>query len=204
MRIDAFGKECPIPMMMVKKEIDAGNRNLSIAVDNDTAVDNITHLGKQTGLSVAVDKIEGGYLLTLSDDSGSQDAPEAVPANVPAQEAPSGQATGYVMFIGKDHVGEGDPELGHNLMKMALYTLSESEQPPSALLFMNSGVKLLTGDNEQTIEHVKALEAKGAEVLACGTCLDFYGLKDDLQVGTVSNMYDILEHMRQAPKVITL
>ena len=108
------------------------------------------------------------------------------------------------MFVGKDHVGEGDGELGYNLMKMALYTLSESEVPPASLLFMNSGVKLVAGDEAQIIDSVKKLEEGGTEVLVCGTCLDFYGLKDALKVGEVSNMYDILGRMQEAAKVISL
>ena len=108
------------------------------------------------------------------------------------------------MFVGKDHVGEGDGELGYNLMKMALYTLSESDDVPASLLFMNAGVKLVAGGEQQVVDSVRALEEKGCEVLVCGTCLDFYGCKDQLAVGEVSNMYDILGRMQEAAKVITL
>ena len=69
---------------------------------------------------------------------------------------------------------------------------------------MNSGVKLVAGGEDQVIESVQKLIDQGTEVLVCGTCLDFYGLKEQLQVGDVSNMYDILERMRDAAKVITL
>lgn len=211
MRIDAFGKQCPMPMMMAKKEIDKGCRNLSIAVDNDTAVQNITRLGKQTGLSVVVREIEGGYLITLSDsevpnrDDNASSVDSSLMEQVPSQVKCSDKlGCGYAVFIGKDHLGEGDQELGYNLMKMALYTLSESELAPASLLFMNSGVKLLCEDDKQIIAHVKAMAEKGSEVLVCGTCLDFYNVKDKLQAGSVSNMYDILERMHEAAKVISL
>ena len=108
------------------------------------------------------------------------------------------------MFVGKDHVGAGDGELGYNLMKMALYTLSESDDVPASLLFMNAGVKLVAGGEQQVVDSVRALAEKGTEVLVCGTCLDFYGCKDQLAVGEVSNMYDILGRMQEAAKVITL
>ena len=89
-------------------------------------------------------------------------------------------------------------------MKMALYTLSEAGDPPASLLFMNEGVKLIVEGQDQNIESVRKLMEQGTEVLVCGTCLDFYGLKEKLAVGEVSNMYDILGRMREAAKVIAL
>ena len=100
-------------------------------------------------------------------------------------------------------MGEGDPELGHSLIKMFFYTLSEKPDLPSAICFMNGGVRLVT-ENEQTIEHLKVLEQKGVKLIACGTCLNFYGLTDKLQCGTIGNMYDIVETMTKAGKVITV
>ena len=110
----------------------------------------------------------------------------------------------YAVFVGKDYVGDGDETLGKSLMKMALYTLSESGNPPAHLLFMNSGVKLVAGGEQAIIDSVSSLIAQGTEVLVCGTCLDFYGLKERLAVGEVSNMYDILGRMQESSKTITL
>lgn len=112
-------------------------------------------------------------------------------------------ASDYVVFAGRDVIGEGDPELGHSLIKMFFYTLSEKPDLPSAICFMNNGVRLVT-ENEQTIEHLKVLEAKGVKLIVCGTCLNFYGLTDMLQCGTIGNMYDIVETMTKAGKVITV
>ena len=65
--IDAFGMQCPKPLVLAKKEIDAGCRELSVQVDNETAVKNLTRLGGKTGLAVAVDEIEGGWLVSFSE-----------------------------------------------------------------------------------------------------------------------------------------
>ena len=89
-------------------------------------------------------------------------------------------------------------------MKMALYTLAQSDNPPAYVLFMNDGVKLPAGDEQQVIESIQALLDKGTTVLVCGTCLNYYGLSERLKIGTVSNMYDILSAMQRADKVITL
>ena len=203
--LDGFGKPCPMPLVMAKKEIDAGNHDLAVQVDNETAVKNLTRLAKKKGLAIACDKIEGGWLMTYSEGDGTEvNAAEIEEALASGAACSPAGGCGYAVFVGKDHVGEGDGELGYNLMKMAIYTLSESDDIPASLLFMNSGVKLVAGDEEQIITSVKKLEELGTEVLVCGTCLDFYGVKESLKAGEVSNMYDILGRMQEASNVITL
>jgi selenium metabolism protein YedF len=226
--IDALGKACPLPVMMAKKAIDRGESSFTIAVDNKTAVDNLTSLAKRTSFSVQKSEQGGTFLLSFmaSGDAGMQprtaemsesaektgaqpnpiksDDPIALhgasKASVPATQH---EAT-YAVFIGKDVVGAGVHELGFNLMKMALYTLSQSDEPPVALLFMNEGVKLPTSDNDDLIESIATLGKRGTTLLVCGACLNYYGLTDKLRVGTVSNMLDILQEMQHADKTITL
>ena len=204
--LDGFGKPCPMPLVMVKKEIDAGTTEIAIKVDNDTAVKNISRLAKKKGLGCSVEAIEGGFRLTLGGEATEGGAAVGGEVSVVSAAAcsVSGASCGYSVFIGKDHVGEGDPELGYNLMKMAIYTLNQADVAPMNLLFMNSGVKLLCQDEPQIIGSVRKMMEKGTDVLVCGTCLNFYGIKDNLQVGEVSNMYDILERMHESAKVITL
>ena len=198
--VNAFGLACPKPLMMAKAKIDEGARELSVHVDNEIAVKNVSRLAEKYGLNVAVETIEGGWSVNFSE--GDRIVAAAAASAAAAACTPAG--CGYAVFIGKDHVGEGDPQLGYNLMKMAIYTLSESEDVPASVLFMNSGVKLVAGDEQQIIDSVNKLIEKGTEVLVCGTCLDFYGLKEQLKVGEVSNMYDILGRMQEAAKTITL
>ncbi len=213
--INAFGLQCPKPLMLAKQRVDAGVAEFGIQVDNETAVKNVTRMAERTGRPVEVTEIEGGWLIAFGAGAVADGAEESAASNDAAPVAPvaapaagpactPGVGCGYAVFVGKDHVGEGEGELGYNLMKMALYTLSECGDAPASLLFMNSGVKLVAGGEEQIVESVQKLIDQGAEVLVCGTCLDFYGLKEQLQVGEVSNMYDILERMREAAKVITL
>ena len=199
--LDGFGKACPMPLVMVKKEIDKGNTDISIKVDNDTAVKNITRLAKKKGLGFSVAPIEGGFAITIG---GELDAEAAEAPIAAASCGVSGNSCGYSVFIGKDFVGDGDRELGYNLMKMAIYTLNQADVPPMNLLFMNAGVKLVCGEEAQIIDSVKEMMDKGTDVLVCGTCLNYFGLTDDLKVGEVSNMYDILERMHESSKVITL
>jgi len=197
-QIDARGLLCPKPVILAKKELDAGEADLIVLVDNGVAVQNLTRLAEANGRQLAQKEIPGGFEVRLTGE-GKAGEKAVMPEYI--QCAPG---AGYVVFIGKDHVGEGDPVLGYNLVKMLLYTLSESEDLPTSVLFMNSGVKLPAGGEEQVITSIRALTDKGVEVLVCGTCLNFYNIADRLAVGKVSNMYEILSRMQSAGKVITV
>ncbi len=194
--IDARGKACPTPVIMAKKAISAGESTFTVLVDNTTAVENLKRLAANQGFDAAVTEQGGAFHLAFV-RTGCAACEEAVNAPLPA---PGGD---WAVFVGRDIIGDGDRELGTNLMRMFFYTLSQGEDKPGAVLFMNAGVKLPTLD-EQVAEHLKALSAVGVEILVCGTCLNFYGLTDRLRVGTVSNMYDIVTRMQKAGKVVSL
>ena len=193
--IDARGKACPTPVIMAKKAISAGESTFTVLVDNTTAVENLKRLAENQGFDAAAEA-EGVFSVAFT-RTGCAACEEAVNSPLPA---PGGD---WAVFVGRDIIGDGDRELGTNLMRMFFYTLSQGEDKPGAVLFMNAGVKLPTLD-EQVAEHLKALSAAGVEILVCGTCLNFYGLTEQLRVGTVSNMYDIVTRMQKAGKVISL
>ena len=193
MRLDAAGKACPIPVIMAKKELDNGTQSLEIIVDGQTQIDNLERLGNTYGRPISTNPNGDKFLVSFADGDGK--IPEA---------ANSFKDDSYAVFFNKAAVGSGDAELGLNLAKMAIYTLSESENIPTYVLFMNDGVKLTTGIEPQIIDNLNTLIEKGAKVLVCGTCLNFFGIKDDCKIGTVSNMFDILGAMQDVSKVITL
>ena len=195
MQIDARGKACPQPVILAKKEIDGGCRDLTVLVDNKTAVENLTRLGNSAGMTVTTGETAQGLFVRLTGEGKIVEEPViACPTT----------GNGYAVFIGKDVVGAGDRELGYNLMKMALYTLAQGDSVPAHVLFMNDGVKLPAGEEQQVIDSLMTLIEKGSIVLVCGTCLNYYGIADRLKAGTVSNMYDIMSAMQRADKVITL
>jgi len=195
--IDAKGKPCPTPVLMAKKAMAEGAESFTILVDNQTAVENLKRLADNQGFRATVREDAGAYALDFVKGEGCTACEEAVSAPLPAPGAD------WAVFVGRDIIGDGDRELGTNLMRMYFYTLTQSEDKPGAMLFMNAGVKLPTLD-EQVAEHLKALSDAGTEILVCGTCLNFYGLSDQLKVGTVSNMYDIVTRMGKAAKVVSL
>lgn len=195
--IDGIGKACPMPVIMTKKEIDRGEDNIIIKVDNRIAVENLKKLATSTGFLVEVKEENNIFYVAMSK--------ECIECNAMLEQIEKETTvpkSDHVIFVGKEYIGEGNEELGKNLMRMFFYTLTESKELPTHVLLMNGGVKLATLDL-QVVEHLKALVDKGAEILVCGACLNFYNIAEELKVGTVSNMYDIVSKMQQAGKVIS-
>ena len=111
--------------------------------------------------------------------------------------------TDFVYFIASDKIGNQDPELGVRLMGTFFLKLIQAVRLPSHILLMERGVQMLLPDSP-CFDPIKALEGRGVEILACRTCLDYYGITEKIAAGTVSNMPDILEAMHKAGKVIHL
>lgn len=206
--IDAIGKACPIPVIMAKKEIDNGNNDFLVKVDNNIAIENLKRLANSQGFISNVESEGNIFKIHLHKNfskvsevniENCEECNEIL-ENIVGTE---NKKDTWSVFIGNDVIGNGNEELGKSLMKMYFYTISESEDLPKSILFMNNGVKVPTL-NEQAIEHLQKLEECGVEILVCGACLNFYGLEEKLKVGKVSNMYDITNYMKQSSKVITL
>ena len=196
--LDATGKACPMPVILARKALEERGSDVTVLVDNAIAVENLKRLAGSRGLTAAVTERGGTYAVSFSGTAAE------VPVSSAAPAAPVCAGCGTAVFIGKETIGSGDDTLGRNLMKMFLYTLSQGEDLPACVLFMNGGVKLPAGEEAEVLESIRTLIQRGVDVLVCGTCLNFYGLTERLKAGSVSNMYDIVERMQQAAKVITV
>ena len=106
-----------------------------------------------------------------------------------------------VVVLSANAMGNGDEQLGKLLMKSFIFALTKQDQLPETILCYNSGA-YLTCEESDSLEDLKSLEAEGVKILTCGTCLDFYKLKEKLAVGGVSNMYEIVEIMENAGTII--
>jgi selenium metabolism protein YedF len=207
--IDALGKPCPIPVIEAKKALRkaAAGEVVKILVDNDISRQNLEKMAKGLGCPSSFEKQADGNILvsiTNSPVAGKLPAVSGLPSvsGLPAVSA-AGENNGLVVAIGKNTMGQGDDDLGAILIKAFVYSLTELDTPPETLLFFNSGVKLST-EGSNVIADLKTLESKGTIVSSCGTCLDFYKLKDKLAVGNVTNMFAIASAMAEAGKVINL
>lgn len=207
--VDALGKTCPQPVIMTAKVLDelagAGNAGeaVEVLVDNMVAVENLKRLAssRQREVDVAQEG-DAAWRVTIAGGDGST-------AGVPLPEVacdipvPATAAAGKVVAVGSEFMGRGDQELGAILMKGLIYAFANAENPPAKMVFFNGGARL-TCEGSASVEDLKTLEAAGCEILTCGTCLDFYGIKDKLAVGGVTNLYQISEIFLAPEGVVSL
>ena len=194
--VDARGLACPQPVIETRKAMQQADQVVTL-VDNETSATNVSRMAAKAGWQVNVVPEGDEYRIELA-RRGSTPQPEALPAG--KAEIVSGP---LVLVISADVIGRGEKELGHILMRAFFHTLGEVQPVPHTLIFFNTGVKLAC-EGSPVLDDLCALEAEGVEMLACGTCLNYFELKDKLAVGRVSNMYDIAETMLNAGKVLTL
>lgn len=201
-KVNAMGDACPIPVIKTKKAMDSLNSSdiVEVLVDNEIAVQNLTKLGNSRGCTVKSEKIgEKEFRVEIHVEvSGTE---EGAPDTAEEVCIPDSRKKNMVVVIASDCMGSGDDTLGKALMKGFIYALTKQDELPSTILFYNGGAKL-TCEDAPTLEDLKSMEAQGVEILTCGTCLNHYGLSEKLQVGSVTNMYVIVEKMTKASLIV--
>ena len=191
--IDCRGKACPQPVITTKKALDQMNEgDLTIIVDNPSSSENVERFAQSQGCSVKMEKKGQDFYVHIQRGDG-KDQDKAVRKEEKGKKV--------VVYVNSDLLGAGDEALGSFLMKAFLKTLLGLEKKPDRLILINSGVRLASEDS-QVLETLKTLSENGVEIVSCGTCLDFYKLREKLSVGKISNMYDIIQSMLEADRLI--
>lgn len=197
--IDAKGKLCPQPLIMAKKALLAmeESETLQILVDNKSAKFNVVRFLSDNKMEVQEKEENGVYEILVVKKGGSfeQSTPEEY------CEIPSSNKGDYMVCVKKKTFGDGDEELGQMLLTGFFNTLPSVSKLPSSIVFANIGIYLVLKDSI-VLEPLKKLEEMGVEILICGTCLEYYKKMDELAVGRVSNMLDILEKITSAGNII--
>lgn len=194
--VDARGLPCPQPVIKTRQAMEASEEVVTL-VDNETAERNVRRMAEKAGATVTVEKVEDGLSLHIRGGAGTAEAAEAARAAAPAGGP-------LVLMVPSEFMGRGEhDELGHILMRGFFHTLGEVEPVPDTIIFLNSGVNLVV-EGSPVVGDLQALVEDGVQILACGTCLGYYGLEDALAVGEISNMYTIAETMLHAGKTISL
>lgn len=197
--IDCKGLACPQPVIKVKKALDSISEGTVIAVvDNGTARENVSLFAKNAGYEASVEKLEDDYRITIT-----KGAPGAVEEGPVAPAEGKGQPAGVVYFMTTNLLGQGSPDLGQVLMKSLMVTLNEMSPPPVAVLLLNSGV-MSACQGSPVLELLQSLSGKGVTIISCGTCLEYYKLKDKLSVGRIGNMLEINSYLSGEAKIITI
>lgn len=190
-----------MPLIQTKKALQEIEKDeaLKIIIDNETSVKNVEHFLTDNGMEVTRSEKNGIYEIVVNKQDG--DLEEVQPE---AYCAPSGSKdNSYVVMFAKDRLGEGSEELGNVLVGGFLNTIKEREVLPDKIIFMNSGINLVLKDSP-ALPLLNELADKNVDLVSCGTCLDYFGKMDELAVGRVSNMYEILESMLEVGKVINI
>lgn len=185
--VDAKGESCPKPVIMTKKQLDNVEVNEIITiVDNEVAKENVSKLVRSMGYEFSVETREEDYYIHIDKGNVIRESFEKKDLD---------DLKNMVIGFSTDIMGSGDKKLGEILMKSFIYTVSETRPYPKTLVFYNTGVNL-TCKGSKVLDDLNKLEEAGVEVISCGTCLDFLNLKDDLEIGSISNMYTIYEKLR--------
>lgn len=181
--INAMGHACPRPVIMTKKAIVEENlEEVLVKVDNEIATENLSKMAEQLGFSAEVNKISNAeYEVVMNKKEGVCSIMEIQP-----------ETDEFIVVFSSNELGGGEESFSKTLLNGFVYALTEQDRVPKYIVCYNKGVEITT-INEKTVEDLKVLEQKGTEILSCGLCLENYGLKEKLKIGTATNMYRICE-----------
>jgi len=190
---------CPGPVLKLRGLLDEGERDIQFWVADELCRSNVTRFAASRNLATeVVAKDDGTFVVRFH----AGDEP-VKPGSSEAASAVGGAAVAgpTVVQITADTMGSGDDELGALLLRSFIKTQPELDTVPDAIIFYNSGVKLCC-EGSLLLEDLRALEAAGIEIIACGTCLNFFELGDLLAVGRVTDMLEIAGRLAAAGRVV--
>ena len=188
--IDCRGKACPQPVLMAKQALETLLEDeFTLIVDDSSSCDNVERFVRSQGCSVEVERRNQDFYLHIQRKKSREGL------NLARKKEK------VVVYINSHLLGVGEDRLGSILMRSFLKTLLDMETEPFRLILINSGVRLAS-EGSEVLETLRGLSEEGVEILSCGTCVDFYGLKEKVKVGVISNMYDIAQSLVEADRLI--
>ncbi len=200
--LDMRGNPCPIPIITAKKELQNPDVNsVLVWVDNKPAVQNLQKMAH--GYGYAFFSVPSGEDFQVTIEKGDAGTHSETMAITPPVEINRLMSEGVTVLITKDKMGSGSDELGRILIKGYLFSLTELPVLPKTVIFLNSGVHLACAGSN-TLADLQALADRGTEILACGTCLNYYSLTEQLAVGQITDMFGISARLAAAAKVISI
>lgn len=195
--IDVKGMPCPKPLIATKRALsdESYPQGFVVLIDNETSKDNVERYLSDNDVTFST--LQNGEVFSVTvEKSRSQQSATSTEGYCVA-----GPLKKHVICFSGATMGKGADELGTILIQACVNTVKEAEPLPESLIFYNSGV-MLTVDDSPVIESLKELEQMGVELVICGTCADYFKLKERISIGTISNMYTILDKLTAASKVI--
>ncbi len=199
--LEMQGNPCPIPVIQAKKELaDPNSTGVIVQVDNQVAIQNLEKMAKGLGYLFSQEPAEEGLYRAVITKQGHQVVEDTAEVCIPCAVPVQGGAT---VLIASNHMGRGSEELGKMLIKGFIFSLSQMPVPPKAVIFINSGVELAC-QGSNAIGDLEELVKLGTEVVACGTCLNYFGLTEKLTVGQIGDMYAITSRLVAGAPVVSV
>ena len=202
--VDARGLACPEPVLLAKNAIGE-NEEVTVLVDNDIAVENIRRLAAKTACGFSVTEREGGVREIALVRTGATGYPPvdagAVAAELSGAVIPGKETGPVVVILSDNRMGRGDDVLGDILIRGFIHTLAQLKPLPATIICYNAGVKLAVKDST-VLDDLQQLVKDGVDIMVCGTCVNYFGLGDQIAAGRISNMYDIVETMAGAARLV--
>jgi selenium metabolism protein YedF len=193
MLINAKGKACPEPVLMTKAALDRITEGvLTVIVDNSASAVNVKNFSEAQGCCCEIKEENGDYKIEVVKGYACSTAQEA-----------KAEKLNVVLHISGESMGSEDLVLGKLLMQGFVCNLKNITVKPVTVILVNTSVKMLT-DNETTIAAFKELEEAGIEILACGTCLNHFGLTDSLKAGKIADAHTVMEKMFSAERLVRM
>ena len=196
--LDCRDMACPQPVIRTREALEKNPSAVTVLVDNAPASENVRRLLEKSGWTsgLAVEQRESSlWAVSASCACAGCSEAEAV------IEAANEETHRTLVFLSTDTLGHGSDELGAKLMANFLATLPELGPRLWRIVMVNGGVKLASQPG-RALEALKSLEESGVSLLVCGTCLEYYGLLKQKQVGETTNMLDIVTSLDLADKII--
>jgi len=199
--IDVQGKPCPLPLIATKKALkeSTNDEQIKIITNSETSAKNVIRYLNDNGIKVNQQIIGNSYELVFSKNGEEpiiEEAEEYCTGSQPDDK-------GFAVVFGKDRLGEGSEELGKMMVGGMLTAFYETERIPEKIIFMNSGINLVV-EGSTVLNILKKLEINGSKLLVCGTCLEYYNKVNNIKVGNISNMDEILEVLTTYTKVVNI
>jgi selenium metabolism protein YedF len=200
--LDCRGMNCPAPVLHVRDALEKGTQEaITVLVDNEAARQNVSRFLEHQNYQVRSEG-QGADFRVFGTKGESAGGPGSI-SLPPAEKERVGGTKKVMVLITGIHMGHGDDGLGDMLMFNFIKTLKEMGPDLWRVAFVNSGVSF-TAEGSEAVPILQELVATGVQVTACGACLAFFHILDNMQVGEVTNMLEIVTGMKEADSVITI
>jgi selenium metabolism protein YedF len=199
--VDTKGQACPAPIIATRKALREAHDGETIVVltDNQTSLTNLTRFLKDNKVRFLVDGANGDWTITITGKDNDVEMTDA--EAYCAVDIPHFSMGDFVIAFTSDKMGEGSEELGHLLLTNFIKAVKDLDELPSKMVFYNKGVEL-GKDDSPVIDLLRELEKMGVKLYLCATCAKYYSIEEKISIGSLSNMFEIVQIMASAGNVI--